>query len=165
MQLQAQQGLMTTYREAWRNRGPVAWVLSAGLIGFYCVLYWTEWLTPVASALGLGNKWYLYGLLYCVGMIGGAVYYLRRHGNSRYNQARIAVNVGVQVLLGFTLPFVMPMLGHPEFYFSYFWPLKYDYLFPHTLQSLPTYLALYAVVGARVVAPQLSVVLGKRWYC
>jgi ferredoxin-type protein NapH len=93
------------------------------------------------------------------------VYYLRRHGNSRYNQARIAVNVGVQVLLGFTLPFVMPMLGHPEFYFSYFWPLKYDYLFPHTLQSLPTYLALYAVVGALVVAPLLSVLLGKRWYC
>ncbi|MEQ1566938.1 MAG: 4Fe-4S dicluster-binding protein [Myxococcota bacterium] len=165
MQLQAQQGLMTTYRQPWRNRGIGGWAASLGLIGFYCVLYWTEWLTPISRALGLGNKWYLYGLLYCVGMIGGAVYYLRHHGNSRYNQLRIATNVTVQVLLGFTLPFVLPMFGQPEFYFSYFWPLKYDYLFPHTLQSLPTYLAVYTVVGALGVAPLLAGLFGKRWYC
>jgi polyferredoxin len=156
---------MTTYREPWRNRGPVGLAISFGLIAFYCVLYWTSWLDPVAQKLHLVNKWYLYGLLYCVGMIGGAVYYLRRHGNSRYNQVRIATNVTVQVLLGFTLPFVMPKLGQPEFYFSYFWPLKYNYLFPHDLQGLPTYLALYAVVGALVVAPLASVLFGKRWYC
>ena len=165
MDLQAQQGLMPTYRQAWRNRGAVAWVASAALIAFYTVLYWTEWLTPLAEAVGLRNKWYLYGLLYSVGMIGGAVWYLRRHGNSRYNQVRIAVNVAVQVLLGFTVPFVLPLFGQPEFYFGYFWPLKYDYLFPHTLQSLPTYLAVYTVIGALVVAPLASVLFGKRWYC
>ncbi len=165
MDLQAQQGLMTTYREAWRNRGWVGWALSAFIVGFYCLLYWTSWFDGPAAALGLGNKWYLYGLLYCVVMVGGAAYYLRRHGNSRYNQLRIAVNVGVQVLLGFTLPFVMPKLGAPEFYFSYFWPLKYDYLYPDTLHSLPTYLALYTLVGSFVVAPVASLLWGKRWYC
>ncbi|MEQ1503580.1 MAG: 4Fe-4S binding protein [Myxococcota bacterium] len=165
MDLQAQNGLMITYRQAWRNRGAAGWAASATLVAFYCVLYWTEWLTPVAEVLHLRSKWYLYGLLYCVGMIVGGAFYLRSHGNARYNQLRIATNIGVQVILGFTLPFVMPLFGGSEFYFSYFWPLKYDYLYPHTLQSLPTYLAVYAIVGALIVAPALSVAFGKRWYC
>jgi polyferredoxin len=165
MDLQAQNGLMTTYREGWRNRSALGWVVSLGLIAFYCTLYWTEFWDPIAQAVGLKNRWYLYGLLYCVGMSGGAVYYLRQHGNSRYNQIRISVNVTVQILLGFTLPFVMPMFGGTEYYFSYFWPLKYDYFFPHTLQGLPVYLAVYSLVGSMVLAPVMALFFGKRWYC
>ncbi len=165
MDLQAQQGLMSTYREAWRTRGWPAWVWTFALVGFYCVLYWTDVFEGPSQALGLRNKWYLYGLIYCFAMSGGAIYYLRHHGNSRYNQLRIATNVFVQVVLAWTLPFVMPLLGQPEFYFSYFWPLKYDYLYPHTLQSLPVYMAVYTVVGSFLVAPFLAVVFGKRWYC
>jgi ferredoxin-type protein NapH len=165
MDLQAQQGLMTTYREAWRNRGIAGWAWTIGLVGFYCMLYFTDILEAPAQAMGLGNKWYIYGLLYCIFMIGGAVYYLKHHGNSRYNKLRISVNVTVQVLLGFTLPFIMPKLGGKEFYFSYFWPLKYDYLYPHTLHDLPLYMAIYTIVGSLIVAPLLAIVLGKRWYC
>jgi len=165
MHLQAQQGLMHTYRQRWRTRGPSAYLMSAILIGFYITLYWTDFFEQPAQQLGLGNKWMLYGLLYSVFMIIGGLYYLRHHGNSRYNQLRIATNVTIQVLLGFTLPFIMPMFGHPAFYFSYFWPLKYDYLYPHTLQALPVYLAVYTVVGALVVAPALAIFTGKRWYC
>ena len=165
MDLQAQQGLMSTYREAWRNRGVVGWVASAALVTFYCLLYWTDLFDGVSVAVGLRNKWYLYGLIYSIGMSAGAVYYLRRHGNSRYNQLRMAVNVSVQIALGWTLPFVMPLIGQPEFYFGYFWPLKYDYLYPHTLQSFPVYLAVYTVVGSLVIAPAAAVLFGKRWYC
>lgn len=162
---------MTTYRQAWRNRSPVGWLLSAALVTFYVLLYWTESLfgrdifQPVADLLHLRNRWYLYGAIYSVGMIGGAIVYLGQHGNSRYHRARITVNVLVQVMLGFTLPFVMPLFQQPEFYFSYFWPLKYDYLYPHTLQGLPVYLALYSVVGSVLVAPLMAVWFGKRWYC
>ena len=63
-----------------------------------------------AQALGLRTKWYLYGALYTLGVSGGAIYYLRRHGNARYNQLRMATNVGVQLVFGFAVPFVMPML-------------------------------------------------------
>ena len=165
MHLQAQEGLMPTYREGWRNRSIVGWLISAVLVGFYCALYWTEWFDGISAAMGLKNKWYLYGFLYCIAMSGGAVYYLRRHGNSRYNQLRIAVNVAVQIVLGFTLPFVMPMLGGKEYYFSYFWPLKYDYLYPNQLHDWPLYLAIYSIVGSLVVAPVAAVFWGKRWYC
>ena len=39
MYAQAQQGLMSTYREAWRTRGALGWIVSFGLMGFYVVLY------------------------------------------------------------------------------------------------------------------------------
>ena len=166
MHLQAQEGLMTTYRQGWRTRGILGWAVSLSLIAFYCVLYWTDHLTPLSKALGLGNKWYLYGLLYTVGVTVGGIFYLRQHGNARYNRLRIATNIGVQVIFGFTVPFVMPLLElGPEFYFSYFWPLKYDYLYPSTLSNLPTYMAVYAVVGSVIVAPMLAIFTGKRWYC
>jgi ferredoxin-type protein NapH len=122
-------------------------------------------LDSLSAAVGLGNRWYLYGFLYSVAMVAGAVYYLRRHGNSRYNRARIGVNVGVQVVLGFLLPFVMPLFDGPELYFSYFWPLKYDYFFPARLAELPSYFALYTVFGSLVAAPLLALRFGKRWYC
>jgi polyferredoxin len=165
MDAQAQHGLFDTYRVAWRNRGAVAWLLSAALICFYSVLYWTEWLAPAASALGLSSKWGLYGLLYSVAVCWGAVWSWRRHGSSRYQRVRIGVNAAVQVVLGFSVPLLMPVFGQPEYYFSYFWPLKLDALYPHTLQSLPTYLAVWSVLGAFVIAPSAALLWGKRWYC
>ncbi len=165
MDLQAQKGLFDTYRVAWQNRGLWAWVLSFLLIGFYSVLYWSEWLTPLANSVGMANKWSLYGALYTLAIGFGGIWALRRHGNSRYQRIRIGVNVGIQATLGFAVPHIMPLLGQPEFYFSYFWPLKIESLYPHTLQGWPPYLALWSVFGAFVLAPGISVLWGKRWYC
>lgn len=174
MDQQGQNGLLSTYRHGWRSRNAMGMVIATLLVVFYVVLYWEDHarsllgfapFTELAEAVGLRNRWYLYGLLYSVAMTGGAIYYLRHHGNSRYNRARIGVNVSVQVLLAFLLPFVMPLFGGTEFYFSYFWPLKYDYFYPQTLGQLPLYMALYTLVGSLVLAPILAVVLGKRWYC
>jgi len=164
---------MRTFRESWRSRGPLAFVISGLIIGFYLVLYFTEWLTPWSEAMGLRNKWFLYGLIYSVAMTGGAIYYLRKHGNARYNKYRIVVNVAVQVLLAFTLPLVMPLLagapeeeyGKYEFYFSYLWPLDWYKLHPGTLQWILPVFAVYAIVMSLIVAPLLAVFLGKRWYC
>lgn len=180
MKLQAQQGLMTTYRSPWRNRGPVGVAVSVSLIAFYCVLYfggttlqipygpsiaWPDPLTPLAQALGLRHKWFVYGLLYSLGMVGGGAWYLRQHGNSRYHRVRIATNVGVQMLLAFCLPYALAVTGRPEYYFSYFWPLSYSNLFPESLQGLPPYLAAYSLLGTFVIAPVASAAFGKRWYC
>ncbi|MFW6066957.1 MAG: 4Fe-4S binding protein [Myxococcota bacterium] len=165
MDLQGQNGLMGTHRESWRTRGPWAWVIGIGLMTFYCVLFFTPTMDGWAQALGLRNRWFFYAALYSVAMIGGGVYYLRRHGNSRYNRVRIGVNIGVQVVLAFALPFVMGMLGQPEVFLSYLWPLDINKLYPQTLESLPIYLAIYAVVASLVLAPLAAVLWGKRWYC
>lgn len=165
MDLQGQNGLMSTFRESWRTRGPVAVIASLSLIAFYTLLYFTTWLDGLSESLGFRSKWIMYGFLYCVGMIAGAIYYLRKHGNSRYNQLRIATNVGVQVVFAFTLPLVMPWFQQPEFYASYFWPLDWYKLQPGTLQGLPVAFAVYAIVGSLIGAPLLAYRYGKRWYC
>lgn len=161
MDLQGQNGLLTTWREGWRARGRAAWICAALLTGFYLDLYFTDHLEPAARAIGLPSKWMLYGLVYSIAMVGGAVYFLRRHGNSRYHQVRIAVNVGVQIGLAFLLPLLM----EPEFYFSYLWPLDWYKLHPGTLAALPLHLALFSVVGSLIAAPLLAWRYGKRWYC
>jgi len=165
MYAQGQDGLLSTFREGWRNRGPLGIAIAAVIIGFYISLYFTAFWDPIARSMGLQNRWFLYGALYCIAMGGGAVYYLRRHGNSRYNQYRIATNVGVQIVFGFSVPFLMFLAGQKDFYFSYLWPLKFDYLLPDTLASLPLYLSAYCFFGSLIVVPILAVTLGKRFYC
>lgn len=174
MDLQGQNGLLSTFRESWRARGPLAYVAALALLVFYVALYFQDELRPhapwldfdaAARTLGLRSRWLFYGLLYTVAMVAGAVYYLRRHGNARYNQARIAVNVGVQLVLAFLLPLVMPLFDAPEFYFSYLWPLDWYKLHPGTLASLPVLFALFSIVASLIAAPLLAYFYGKRWYC
>ncbi|MCG8554239.1 MAG: 4Fe-4S binding protein [Proteobacteria bacterium] len=165
MDLQGQDGLLHTYREPWRRRAPAAWLLGALLFLFYLTLYFSDYLDPVARAAGLPNRWFLYGALYSLAMTAGAVYYLKRHGNSRYNRVRIAVNVAVQYVLAFLLPYAMFALQQKDYYFSYLWPLKIDALYPSSLTYYPLYIGLYAIGASLVAAPVLAVVYGKRWYC
>jgi polyferredoxin len=165
MYQQGQNGLLSTFRVGWRNRNALGVAISLALIAFYMLLYFTDVFEPVARGIGLQNRWFLYGLLYCVGMIGGGIYYLSRHGNSRYNRMRIATNIGIQLSFGFSVPFIMKLAGSKDFYFSYLWPLKFDYLMPDTLAQLPIYLSAYCFFGSLIVVPMLAVFLGKRWYC
>ena len=68
-------------------------------------------------------------------------------------------------VFAFLIPHALRALNQPEFYFSYFWPLKYDYFYPQTLADVPLYFALYTVLGSLIAAPILAVFYGKRWYC
>lgn len=174
MDLQGQNGLLPTWRTSLGSRGAAAWLAALSLTSFYLVLYFEDdaarWLggrplTALAESMALGNRWTLYGLLYSVAMIAGAVFYLRRHGNARYHRARIAVNVGVQVTLGFALPLVMQLAGQRELYFSYLWPLRIESLYPQELAQAPAYFAVYSIVASLVAVPLLTLRFGKRWYC
>jgi ferredoxin-type protein NapH len=160
-----QAGLLDTYHAPVRSRGLTAWALSALLFATYLLLYFTEVFTPPAVALGLGSKWTLYGLVYTLAMVIGGAYFLRRHGNSRYHRVRTIVVVLVQVVLAFALPVVMTVLGKPEYYFSYFWPLKIEYLYPRVILQYPFLIVLWSVLGSLVVFPVAGYFLGKRFYC
>jgi NAD-dependent dihydropyrimidine dehydrogenase PreA subunit len=162
---QGQVGLMQTFHQAWRARGPSAWLASGLLFLFYTLLYFTEALSPLAASLGLPSKWLLYGLLYSLAMVLGAAQFLRQHGNNPYHRLRIAVNVAVQVLLAFSLPLVLPWFGQPEVYLSYLWPLDMKTVQPDFLRGLPWYFALWFAGLSLVGAPLLAVLFGKRWYC
>jgi Pyruvate/2-oxoacid:ferredoxin oxidoreductase delta subunit len=169
-----QAGLLDTWKHPSRARGAIAWAASLLLIGFYLLLYlpgstflpaFPDVLTPVASALYLPSKWFLYGLLYSVAMVVGAFFMLRKHGNSRYHRLRTLTLLGVQVGLAFSLPLALNLAGKPELYLSYVWPLSYDKLFPDTLAALPAAAAIWFVVASLVIFPALAFRYGKRFYC
>jgi polyferredoxin len=160
-----QAGLLSTYRNPVQNRAAMAWLWALILMAFYIDLYFFDHLEAAARAVHLPSKWTLYGLLYSVAMCVGGVFMLRKHGNSRYHQVRTAVLVAVQCVLGFLLPLALDFMGRPAYYFSYFFPLKYDLLFPGTLKDMPVAVAIWFIVGSCVGVPLLVFYKGKRAYC
>jgi polyferredoxin len=169
-----QAGLLNTYQRSISTRGVAAVVVTVLLTAFYLLLYlpgsyytpnFPDWLSPISDALHLPSKWYLYGLLYSVGMVIGGYFMLKKHGNSRYHRLRTITLVSVQIVLAFSLPLVLKILGQPEYYLSYLWPLSYDKLFPGTLKEMPAFMAVYFVVGSLIAFPLLAYFKGKRFYC
>ncbi|PYQ23052.1 MAG: hypothetical protein DMF79_04700 [Acidobacteria bacterium] len=169
-----QAGLMNTYQRPISSRQTVAWFLSGLLTLSYLLLY----LGPIpalgvrwdvfqagAEAVGLKSKWTLYGLLYTLAMIAGGAYVIRRHGSSRYQLIRTSVVVLVQITFGFSLPIVMKVFGQQEYYFSYFWPLKIEYLYPSTILGQPFLILAWSFLGSLVAFPLLAYFFGKRFYC
>lgn len=148
-----------------KNRGVSAWMLAGLLTAFYLVLYFTEALTPIANAIGLGNKWTLYGVLYTIAVTAGGIHVIRKYRHNRYQVVRTSVVIFVQIVFAFSIPQVLKFLHQPEYYFSYFWPLKMDYFTPSYIFSLPLPFILYSLVGSALAVPLLGALFGKRWYC
>ncbi len=169
-----QSGLLSTYRRSWSTRGGPAWLLSFALLAAYVLLYFggnpargfaadpfQDW----AHAVGLPDKWVLYGAGYTLAMIAGGVMVLRRHGNSRYQRIRTITVVAVQIVLAFALPLVLRVFGSHEYYFSYFWPLKIEYLYPTVVLQHPFLVIAWSFLGSLVAFPLTAYFLGKRFYC
>jgi polyferredoxin len=177
-----QAGLLHTYRLPASNRSWVAWTLSAVLVAAYLLLYFGpipalglrfDLLQAAAEAIGgalglppaLRSKWLLYGTVYTLAMVAGGLYFLRRHGNTRYQRVRTLSVVSAQVLLAFALPIVLQVFGRHEYYFSYFWPLKIEYFYPSVILQHPFLIVAWSFLGSLVAFPLLAFFLGKRFYC
>jgi len=76
-----------------------------------------------------------------------------------------------QLGFAFLLPMFLKKLNEPEFYFSYFWPLKYNYLFPSDVATLASagnlgvFMVFWSAILTFIATPILSYKYGKRWYC
>jgi len=95
----------------------------------------------------------------------GGIFVILKYRHNMYQIVRTSVVMLTQVSLGFSIPILLKIAEQPEFYFSYFWPLKIEYLYPSSWSYLPVYMVLYTVIGSFVVVPLLSIIFGKRWYC
>jgi Pyruvate/2-oxoacid:ferredoxin oxidoreductase delta subunit len=171
------------------GRGGAAWVTGLVLTGFYVVLYWysndngqgnfgllnnlvhgldgfSQWLRARPA-----DQWFLYGTFYTLAILlmGGRALWKYRH--SRYQLIRTASVMFFQTGFAFIIPGVLQFFQKPEFYFSYFWPLKYDYLFPGTVTSLlqngglGVFMVFWGAVMSLLATPVLTYFYGKRWYC
>ncbi|GAA4356080.1 hypothetical protein GCM10023185_19490 [Hymenobacter saemangeumensis] len=164
------------------SRGSIAWVTGLVLTGFYVLLYWfPEYLERLVRPLdGLSlwlrgqpaNQWFLYGTFYTLAILlmGGRALWKYRH--SRYQVIRTLSVMFFQTGFAFILPGLLQLFQKPEFYFTYFWPLKYGYLFPNDVnyllengQALGVFMVFWGAMMSFLATPVLTYFFGKRWYC
>ena len=169
----------------WTNgataRGVVGWILGVALTGFYCLLYWysgpleggIRLLDPLALALSgkPADQWFLYGYLYTVAVLVMGVRMFWRYRHNRYQLIRTASVMFFQLGFGFLIPNVLKAMNQPEFYFTYFWPLKPEYLLPFSQGwtinggSLGFAMIVWGAAMTFLATPVLTYFFGKRWYC
>lgn len=159
----------------------VTWVFGIAITGFYVLLYWfPETLTglirmvdPLSYTLRgkEADQWFLYGTFYTVAVLVMGVRAIFRYRNNRYQIVRTMSVMFFQLVFAFLIPAILIFFQQPEFYFTYFWPLKPDYFFPGTVQTLNEagglgfFMIRWAIVLAFVGVPILTYFFGKRWYC
>lgn len=163
------------------NRGTVAWMLGIALTGFYIILYWYSFLfeglirifDPLSMLLSgkPADQWFMYGALYSVAVVTMGIRFIGRYRHSRYHVLRTFSVMFFQVGFAFLIPMFLKKLNEPEFYFSYFWPLKYSYLFPSDVSSLMSsgklgvFMVFWGAMMTFIATPILTYKYGKRWYC
>ena len=163
-------------------RGWLAWLLGVAFTLFYVLLYWfpngvaglVNLVDPISRSLFNipANRWFLYGFLYTLAVLVMGIRMLYRYRHNRYQMIRTLSVMFFQAIFAFTIPHLLQLFGQPEFYFSYFWPLKYNYLFPNDFYwllsqpgGLPVFMAFWTVAISLVAVPILTYFVGKRWYC
>lgn len=164
------------------SKGASAWILGLVLTGFYILLYWypetlhglvislepvSQWLREKPS-----DQWFLYGMFYTLAVLVMGVHALLKYRNNRYHIIRTLSVMFFQLGFAFILPGLLLLFNQPEFYFSYFWPLKYDYLFPGTISylvdngaALGVFMVFWGALFSFLATPVLTYFYGKRWYC
>lgn len=163
------------------SRGTLAWVLGIFITGFYIVLYWfpqylENWiriLDPLSFALSgsAASQWFLYGTFYTIAVVFMGVRMIVKYRHNRYQIVRTISVMFFQLGFAFLIPNILKAFNQPEFYFSYFWPLKYEYLFPHKFSELISsggigiFMFFWGAVMTFIATPVLTYLFGKRWYC
>ena len=162
-------------------RGMAGWIMAVVFTGFYILLYWSsnalEHLVRMTDGLSYlmrevpADQWFLYGFFYTMAVLIMGVRMIVKYRNIPYQLIRTVSVMFFQLGFAFILPGLLRGLNQPEYYFSYFWPLKYDYLWPSSVDSLlnasslGVFMVFWGVVLSIVVTPILTYFYGKRWYC
>jgi ferredoxin-type protein NapH len=171
------------YYSSLTARGLWAWILGTALTAFYIIIYWfpellRNWIRMVDPLARLimhqpADQWFLYGTFYTLAvLIMGVRMLLYKYRHSRYHQVRTGSIMFFQLGFAFLIPYILKGLNQPDFYFSYFWPLKYEYLFPGTVSylldhpgGLGFFMVFWGAMMTFIAVPVLTYFFGKRWYC
>lgn len=172
----------------WQNgftrgmRTVIGWTMGIVFTGFYCVLYWKPvWFgglitifDPLSQLMRNqpADHWFMYGAFYTFAVLIMGVRMLYRYRHNRYQILRTLSVMFFQLGFAFILPHLLVMFNKPEFYFSYFWPLKAEYLWPGNIDylvgngaALGVFMVFWGAIMFFVATPILTFFYGKRWYC
>jgi len=163
------------------NRGAIAWGIAILMTGFYIILYWFPYYlvglirTMDPLSIMLRNKssdqWFLYGTFYTIAVLVMGIRFIGKYRYSRYQVLRTISVMFFQLGFAFLIPAFLLKLNQPEFYFSYFWPLKYSYLFPNDIDyliksgNIGVFMVFWGLIMTFIATPILTYNYGKRWYC
>lgn len=163
------------------NRGAIAWGIAILMTGFYIILYWFSYylegliriMDPLSMILRnkVSDQWFLYGTFYTLAVLIMGIRFIGKYKNNRYQVLRTFSVMFFQLGFAFLIPAFLLKLNQPEFYFSYFWPLKYSYLFPNDIDYLTksgnigVFMVFWGLVMTFIATPILTYNYGKRWYC
>lgn len=126
------------------------------------------------------DNWFFYSLMYTLAVFVFGIRMILKHRHSAYQVIRTLSVMAVQTGFGFLIPQLLAAFNKPEFYFSYFWPLKPEYLYPSAWggwasdalgrfftgqAELFTYFLAFGAFMTFVATPVLTYFFGKRWYC
>ena len=163
------------------SKGTLAWTAGIIITGFYILLYWfpgllENWirlLDPISYNLrGIkADQWFLYGTFYTLAVLVMGIKMIIKYRHNRYQIIRTLSVMFFQFGFAYIIPAILHKLNQPEYYFSYFWPLKYQYLFPSTLKGLSSsggigyFMVFWGAIMTFIATPVLTYFFGKRWYC
>ena len=94
-----------------------------------------------------------------------------KYRHSNYQIIRTCSIMFFQLGFAFLIPQFLKAMSQPEYYFSYFWPLDYDILFPNSVDALLSngalgvWMLIISAVLTFIATPILTYFFGKRWYC
>ncbi|NRA67379.1 MAG: 4Fe-4S binding protein [Pseudobacteriovorax sp.] len=118
------------------------------------------------------DQWFLYGTFYTMAVVIMGVRAIYRYRHSRYQIIRALSVIFFQLFLAYLIPAFMVAMNQPEYYFSYFWPLRYNSLFPSewsylsgTPGALGQFLFFWGAMMTFVATHVITYFYGKRWYC
>jgi polyferredoxin len=167
--------------QSLHNRGVLGWMLGVFITGFYVCLYWfpallrglVDLFEPLSRVLrgNSADQWFVYGSIYTLLVLLLGINFIIKYRHQRYQVIRTLSVMFFQLVFSFLLPSWMQLMHQPEFYFTYFWPLKYEYLFPDTVfwlsstGHLGVFLVFWGVVMSFIAVPVFTYFWGKRWYC
>ena len=162
-------------------RGVVAWAMAALLTGYYVATYWYPALLaplvrlfdPLSQTMRgrASDVWFVYGSFYTLAVVAMGARALVKYRGQPYHRYRTVSVMAFQALAAWALPALLVRLRHPELYFTYTWPLDYDFLFPQNLAmlresgTLGLFALVWGVLLLVVATPVLTYFFGKRWYC
>ena len=165
------------------SRGVWGWMLGVLLTGFYACLYWfPEYLTGLIKMFDPlsilvrgkpGDQWFAYGTMYTLGVILMGYKFAMKYRHNRYQIIRTASVTFFQLGFSFMIPSFLALMNEPEYYFSYFWPLKTDSMKPESINwivsssshQLGLYFIGFSLIMTFIGTPVLTYFFGKRWYC
>lgn len=184
------------YHSKWLSRGIPGIILGTILILFYIVLYfYPKYITEQIALFdtlkslwvqnGEGDRWFMYGILYCLAVTIMGIRMFAKYRHNRYQQIRTASVIFFQLGFAFMIPEILAYLNEPYIQFHVAWPLDYSFFYEYRLYSFTgkadwgytggsmTFFGvrtgliflIWGLLLSFVAVPAMTWKYGKRWYC